>query len=205
MLAFCLNNYSDIIRLYKSAPDLLFSIESFNKWGFNFLLSSIFLIGYSLESKVLNNQIKSVDPTLLGWVVTLICYPPFNTALDSFLLKDTAPTNTLFTMTHYQFILLVLSSASYGVYLWATIALWTKASDLTNRGIISHGPYRYVRHPAYICKNIAWWIFSVPYINSIYSIFPLIAWSIIYIMRALTEERHLLSDPEYQKYVKKVK
>lgn len=50
------------------------------------------------------------------------------------------------------------------IYSRASLALGFKASNLTNRGIVSHGPYKYVRHPAYICKNLAWIIGGFPMI-----------------------------------------
>jgi len=33
----------------------------------------------------------------------------------------------------------------------------------------------------------------------------MLAWSAVYFVRAWTEERHLLADPEYQAYVQKVR
>ena len=48
------------------------------------------------------------------------------------------------------------------IYASASVALNFKASNLTHRGIIATGPYRFIRHPAYICKNMAWWIGSIP-------------------------------------------
>ena len=41
---------------------------------------------------------------------------------------------------------------SLGIYSWASVALGFKASNLTNRGIVSHGPYAYVRHPG-LCRE----------------------------------------------------
>ena len=48
------------------------------------------------------------------------------------------------------------------VFAWSSVALGFKASNLTNRGIVSRGPYAFVRHPAYAAKNLAWWIGAVP-------------------------------------------
>ena len=49
-----------------------------------------------------------------------------------------------------------------GVYAWATLALGLRASNLTNRGIVTTGPYRWLRHPAYVAKNLSWWIGATP-------------------------------------------
>ena len=91
-----------------------------------------------------------------------------------------------------------------GIYLAATFALGPKASNLTNRGIVSRFPYSIVRHPAYISKNIVWWLTMLPIINWKFAV-GMVFWSLIYFFRALTEERHLLQDPDYQEYCKKVK
>ena len=49
-----------------------------------------------------------------------------------------------------------------GIYVWASLALGWRASNLTNRGIVTTGPYRWLRHPAYAAKNVSWWIGATP-------------------------------------------
>src|SRR5690606_3505438 len=102
-----------------------------------------------------------------------------------------------------------------GVYASASIALNLKASNLTHRGIIDHGPYRYIRHPAYACKNAAWWLGSLPVIAAAWSqsiwaalvaLTATAAWTGLYALRALTEEDHLRKvDGEYDAYCQKVR
>jgi protein-S-isoprenylcysteine O-methyltransferase Ste14 len=102
-----------------------------------------------------------------------------------------------------------------GVYASASVALGLKASNLTNRGTVSRGPYAYIRHPAYLCKNLFWWVSAIPLLWGSMQVgdwqlfglafFSLCAWSAIYTVRALTEERHLLADPEYGDYCERVK
>ena len=41
-----------------------------------FLDVAMFLFGYCIEHPRLGNEIRSVEPTVLGWFVALICYPP---------------------------------------------------------------------------------------------------------------------------------
>ena len=101
------------------------------------------------------------------------------------------------------------------IYSRASVSLWLKASNLTNRWIISKWPYKYIRHPAYICKNTAWWIGWMPlliwnlaswqYKHFFIVFFSLLTWSTIYYFRAITEEKHLSHDKDYIKYKKKVK
>ena len=75
-----------------------------------------------------------------------------------------------------------------------------------SRGIVTKGAYAIVRHPAYICKNLFWWIVLIPAIpNTPLAIFGMVFWTVMYYFRAITEERHLMCDPDYQVYCGKVK
>ena len=101
------------------------------------------------------------------------------------------------------------------IYASASVALGFKASNLTHRGIVARGPYAVIRHPAYVCKNLAWWIGSVPLVTEAFhqsmfggmqAVASVAGWSMIYILRALTEEDHLRSvDGEYAAYATKVR
>jgi protein-S-isoprenylcysteine O-methyltransferase Ste14 len=75
-------------------------------------------------------------------------------------------------------------------------------SNLTNRGIITRGPYRFVRHPAYVCKCLAWWLEQVPTMT-VSKALSLTTFCAIYALRARTEERHLSADPSFRAYKKK--
>ena len=171
-----------------------------------FVDTAIFSFGYLVESKKLNNIVKSVEPTFLGWAVALICYPPFN-GVGGNLFGWYSSDFSSFGNLHLDFIFGIISILLFTVYVWATIALGFKASNLTNRGIVSTGPYKYIRHPAYIFKNLSWWVMGIPFIINfgIIAILSLSAWSFIYYMRAMTEERHLMADPEYIQYMQKTK
>ncbi len=197
-------------------------------FAFSIILFSdvfFFTLWYLIEAPILKNTIKSVEPTLLWWAVALASYPPFNWYVTngiSFQWNTIIPWINWYSQDFPKFddptlhitmnclILLLMWMYSY-----ASISLGWKASNLTNRWIITHWPYRFVRHPAYICKNTAWWIGGLPFIiNAVrgedwnalfYIILGLSGWSFIYFMRAWTEERHLSKDEEYRKYKKKVK
>jgi protein-S-isoprenylcysteine O-methyltransferase Ste14 len=56
-----------------------------------------------------------------------------------------------------------------------------------------------------VAKNLAWWFEKIPYITIPIHAVPLLAWHVVYILRALTEERHLMRDPDYREYARKVK
>ena len=193
----------------------------FDQHGYWFLLQVlvlvdllIFAVGYLVELPRLRNEIRSVDPTLLGWAVTLLCYSPFSFVLGMFL---TAPGMDMLRLqdatAHYAVNGLVL--ALMAIYAWASVALGFKASNLTHRGIVDRGPYRFIRHPAYSCKGLAWWIGSVPIVSAafaqsswdgIQALASVIGWTMLYVLRAVTEEDHLRSvDGEYAGYAARVR
>jgi protein-S-isoprenylcysteine O-methyltransferase Ste14 len=193
----------------------------FNARGFWFLLQVtlfldvlFFTLGYLVEMPALKNQIRSVDPTLLGWVVALACYPPFN-HVTSTVLSWTPEQFPQFETPAIHLAANFLLLGLMAVYTSASVALNFKASNLTHRGIIASGPYRFVRHPSYTCKNLAWWIAAIPAVHvaletSLWSALLVLAsvggWTLIYVLRALTEEDHLRKvDDEYDRYCKKVR
>lgn len=183
----------------------------FSGYSWFFLLTSVifsidtlfFSFGYIVESKRLNNMVKSVDPTLLGWLSALACYKPFNNVtyklFPFFIDENIFWKNELMTTLLYVSIIIF-----YLIFVWATLALGHKCSNLTNRGIVSRGPYRFVRHPAYSAKIIAWCLFCIPVFN--FKVFiSMLIWTIIYFIRAYTEEKHLANDPDYLHYCEKVR
>jgi len=212
MLNFVFGNYHHLNNLlndlFELKPNL--DIQTFNTMLFPLLLTGIFFIdtaifalGYLFESSFLKNKIKSVEPTFLGWFVALACYPPFNGFITNYL-DWFANDYAFFYNSQITFFIRIFIISLLIVYVSATIALGTKASNLTNRGIVTRFPYSIIRHPAYISKNLAWWITILPVI-SMPAILSMGTWSFIYHLRTITEERHLLQDPDYKDYCKKIK
>lgn len=184
---------------------------------YNFAYNAIFFcdvliaaVGYTLTLRVLDGQIRSTEPTLLGWLVCLGCYPPLWPSLTSKYLaydQDQQYWGSFFWDWPPLYILwgtLILTLIA--IYAVATVSFGTRFSNLTHRGIISHGPYRWVKHPAYLTKNITWWLISVPFLTSgswwvaLQSSLLLVGVNILYYLRAITEERHLSRDPVYREY-----
>ena len=93
------------------------------------------------------------------------------------------------------------------IYAWATVAFGLRFSNLTHRGILTHGPYSWTKHPAYVAKNAYWWLATMPFLVTSGSLTDFVrntvliaAVSGVYYWRAKTEEKHLLSDPAYKEY-----
>ncbi len=180
-----------------------------------FVDTLLFTLGYIIELPALGNRIRTVDPTFFGWFICLACYPPFNDFTVRFLewqSSDFPHFANDFVHVTINIVLLI----ALAIFSWASVALGFKASNLTNRGIVTHGPYAFVRHPAYAAKNLAWWLGALPTVGMMlaagnwkgmaYSLLALFGWTTIYALRAITEERHLLlSNNGYAQYVQKVR
>jgi protein-S-isoprenylcysteine O-methyltransferase Ste14 len=174
---------------------------------FLFIDTVFFAFGYAVEYPALKNSVRSVEPTLLGWGIALICYPPFNGILDNYT-TWAADTNAALSTLLGTYILQIAAILALALYLWPTLALGFRASNLTNRGIVTRGPYAWIRHPAYTGKLLGWWITSIPFLMQpnqfLLGFASMSVWTLIYFTRAMTEERHLSMDPDYQEYCKKV-
>jgi hypothetical protein len=177
-------------------------------WGLGMAYDSVFfidcgwaLIGYTLESRWLGNKTRSVEPTMLGWAAALSCYPPYNNVLGTYLPLETGP--QLITAENTLLALRAATVCLFFVYAMATVSFGFKFSNLTNRGTVSRGPYRFVRHPAYLTKCTAWWLEHLPTLTFTKAFF-LSLLCCVYALRAWTEERHLSRDPDYLAYKKKV-
>jgi len=180
-----------------------------------FVDTLLFTIGYIIELPALGNRIRSVEPTFFGWFICLACYPPFNDLTLRFLEWQSSD----FPQFSNDFLHLAINIAvlaALALFSWASIALGFKASNLTNRGIVTQGPYAFVRHPGYAAKNLAWWLGALPALGATlvaghwqafaYSLMALLGWTTIYALRAITEERHLLLlDNGYAEYAQRVR
>jgi protein-S-isoprenylcysteine O-methyltransferase Ste14 len=186
---------------------------------FTFLIDTLYLcdvllaaVAYTLTLRLLDTHIRSVEPTIFGWLICLVCYQPFvNGSLNAYFNynKDDLYWGAVFARWPALYVawgtaILVL----VGIYVLATVAFGLRFSNLTNRnrGIITSGPYRWVKHPAYLAKNLSWWLISVPFVAgagwvvAVQSCALLVCVNLIYFLRAKTEERHLRADPAYRDY-----
>ena len=160
---------------------------------------------------------------MTGWVVAIMCYPPFwngiyNAVLpydDNFtwgpwLRQGDRDPITLFGIemgTNIETVLWGSAILLCGyIYSWASLSFGLRFSNLTHRGILTKGPYRFTKHPAYVFKNISWWLIAIPFVansgfeTAVRQCLMLLVVNFIYYMRARTEERHLSHDPDYVDY-----
>jgi protein-S-isoprenylcysteine O-methyltransferase Ste14 len=172
-------------------------------------------VGYLLTLRPLDSHIRSGNPLLAGWLAALLCYPPFVWGIigpDNQVLSYETGTpgwahwfaGNAALLWAWGGLLVILT----GVYAWATVVFGIRFSNLTYRGVLTNGPYRFTRHPAYLSKNLFWWASVLPFMVNTGSIADAFRNSIfllvvngIYYWRARTEEAHLLAeDPKYADY-----
>lgn len=184
----------------------------------NFLVAALFLvdvafatIGYMLTLRPLDAHIRRANPLMGAWMAALICYPPFvlmgpGGPLD----YHSGSGDWSGWMAGHGWLLWLWGSllvALTAIYAWATVAFGIRFSNLTHRGIITHGPYRWTRHPAYLAKNLFWWCSVLPFLptsgnwtDAVRNCALLGLTSAVYYWRAKTEEAHLSDDPDYRAY-----
>jgi hypothetical protein len=168
-------------------------------------------VGYALTMKPLDAHIRTANPYLAGWVAALICYPPFILMNSGGLLDyHVATSDWAYWFAGQPALLWVWGAilvALTGIYAWATVAFGLRFSNLTHRGILTHGPYAWTKHPAYVSKNAYWWLATMPFLVTSGSMADmarntalLALVSAVYYWRAKTEEKHLMADPAYAEY-----
>lgn len=166
--------------------------------------------GYILTFRPLDAHIRSANPYVAGWTAALICYPPF------LLMGNGGPldyhqgtADWSYWYADYPWLLAINGAVLVfltAIYAWATIAFGLRFSNLTHRGILTHGPYAFTRHPAYLSKNLFWWVSTLPFLTTsgwqdgLRNTAVMAVVSGVYYWRARTEEAHLRADPDYIAY-----
>ncbi|MFM0501364.1 isoprenylcysteine carboxylmethyltransferase family protein [Paraburkholderia caffeinilytica] len=194
-----------------SAMSAPFSLATFRfMYDLSFTMDLMFgTVGYLCTLRILDTHVRSAEPTALGWLVALVCYQPFWSLISAQYLHYQGAMfwdSWLISVPIVRIIWGAVIIALVFSYALSTIAFGLRFSNLTHRGIITSGPYRFTKHPAYITKNLSFWMVSVPFIEplgwqvALTHCFALASVNLLYFMRAKTEERHLMNDPDYRAY-----
>ena len=200
---------ADISKLFGFPYDVFLFLNEFI-----FLIDILFAAtGYMMTLRLFNTQIRSSEPTLFGWFVAVLCYWPFNNLWQYYLeYPGQLSWVKVFENTGIWFVLWMSAILIFElIFSLSTVALGLRFSNLTYRGLVTSGPYRFTKHPAYVCKNIAWWMMSMPFMLfasdwqfALRSCLTLLLVNILYYCRAKTEENHLSHYPEYVEYALKM-
>jgi protein-S-isoprenylcysteine O-methyltransferase Ste14 len=201
------NFHADFIRILDQSTFLNF---------FDVTMDLIFLVdlvfataGYTLMLRLLDSHLRWAEPTAIGWLVAIVCYEPFWNPIASEYLMYHGPVNWISWLAGFPVLQVVWGSTILflmTVYAWGGVSFGCRFSNLTNRGIITSGPFRFTKHPQYISKNLSWWLFTIPWINpaspalAIKQCLLLAGVNGIYYLRAKTEERNLRHDATYAAY-----
>lgn len=171
-------------------------------------------VGYLLTFRPLDAHIRSGNPLLAGWVAALMCYPPFvwgTMGRADVMGYEVNTGGWAYWMQGHDWLMWGWAALMVGltaVYAWATFAFGLRFSNLTYRGVLTNGPYRFTRHPAYLSKNLFWWTSTLPFLVTSGSLTDAVRNTVllgvvsgIYYWRARTEEAHLLAeDAKYREY-----
>lgn len=168
-------------------------------------------VGYAMTFRATDSHVRAVDPSPASWLVCLACYPPFWSlwifgfmAYDDGLYWNDWLSGHPAVMAAWAAAIL----ACLAVYALTTVCFGYRFSNLTYRGLISNGPYRYSKHPAYISKNLSWWLISMPFLSAtgageaIWLSLGLLGVNAVYFLRARMEERFLARYSEYDEYAR---
>lgn len=168
-------------------------------------------IGYLMVFRPMDSDIRSIEPTFVGWISCIICYSPF---WEMIFLKY-----VLFNFYHNPAWYVWFENNTTLLTIWGilvigamllesgtTMTFGARFSNLTYRGLISAGPFRLTKHPQYIAKLMNRFLFYVPFlavgglmdVAHQFALFFLLCF--IYYLRARTEENHLSRFPEYVEY-----
>ncbi len=208
-------NWEAAVRIF--AADMLANPIALTVWLANltFMIDVTFAtVGYVLTMKPLDAHIRSANPYAAGWMAALICYPPFVLMAAGGPLDyhpgTVGENGWSYWLEGYPTLILLLAFLLvflHAVYAWATVAFGIRFSNLTHRGILTHGPYAWTKHPAYVSKNLFWWLATLPFLATTGNPVDMIRNTVllgmvtgVYYWRAKTEERHLMADPHYREY-----
>ena len=168
-------------------------------------------VGYAIESRWLENRSRSIDMTLGGWLVCLYCYPPLNQVTGTVfpfgpLVASSDPSQMLIPSMTLLLSVQIIALSLLVALIYCDLSLGPSGVNITFKKLQDRGPYGIVRHPATVCKLAFWWIQSICFVPFwTWEIFlGHMMWNVIYILRALSEERHLSTFEEYREYKQRV-
>ncbi|WP_420586801.1 hypothetical protein [Ruegeria sp.] len=170
---------------------------------------TIVVIGYATATRLLNSHIRWTETSVGGWLVCIACYAPFWQLLSrEYFNYDEDGFTWGVWLGDYPVLYALWGStilALLAIYAMSEARMGLRFSNLTYRGLACDFPYNISKHPAYLSKNLSWWMISIPFFavdfwTGLANCLALLGVNFIYFMRAWYEERCLSKVPSYRAY-----
>lgn len=169
-------------------------------------------MAYAIESRWVENRPRSIDMTIGGWLVCLSCYAPLNMVTGTLFpwapsVETNNPADLLVNGLDLLYAVKIAEVLMLAAHIYTDVSLGPAVANITLRKLQTRGFYGAIRHPGTTLK-LSYFLLSSIFFKAFWQfkfIFGYLAWGTIYILRALTEERHLKHYAEYREYMKKVK
>lgn len=169
------------------------------------------VIGYLMTFRALDSDVRSTEPTAIGWISCIVCYTPFFEVLfASWLLRGLYHNPQWFEWFAGHNILLIvwgsLAALAMCAEAFTTMTFGIRFSNLTYRGLMATGLFRYTKHPQYVSKMLNRFLVFVPFLSlagpmgAAWSLLLFAGLCFIYYIRARTEENHLSIHEDYVRY-----
>lgn len=152
MITFLNNDVRILARNLRGITDFKQLLQYDFLYNLNYTVDLLFcVVGYTVTLRLFDLHIRSTEPTFFGWVIALIVYEPF-ASLVTFKLylhydDDIYWDNWLTGWPTIRMVWPVFIIALASMYSLSTVAFGLRFSNLTYRGIITGGPYRFSKHP----------------------------------------------------------
>jgi protein-S-isoprenylcysteine O-methyltransferase Ste14 len=169
-------------------------------------------LAYAIESRWLENRPRSIDMTVSGWLVCLSCYAPLNSLTGTVFpwapsVATGNPADLVITSLDLLYAVKIAEVLMLVAHIYTDVSLGSAVANITLRKLQTRGFYGIIRHPGTTLK-LLYFLLSAMFYKAFWQvefIFGYLSWAAIYIMRALTEERHLKHHAAYRDYMAKVK
>jgi len=162
-------------------------------------------IGYFWESSLTGTRFRETDPNPFHWFIVLVCYPPFREFAWKFFPFPSGDGGSplLFDHPGFEYAVDICTIVALAGMVYVTTSLGFSYSNLSYKMIQTKGLYRFVRHPGTVCKLLFFFFTIFRYKSSLdfATISLYLVWVMIYITRAVCEERFLRRFQEYRSYM----
>lgn len=207
------NLYNAVTMTQKNFDDYQFLSFLFFVSAILWLMDTINAsLAYVIESRWVENRPRSIDMTIGGWLVCLSCYAPLNMVTGTLFpwapsVETNNPDDLLVASMGFLYAIKIAEVLMLAAHIYTDVSLGPSVANITLRKLQTRGFYGIIRHPGTSLK-LAYFLLTSIFFKAFWQfkfIYGYLMWGMIYVLRALTEERHLRHYKEYQEYMKKVK